>query len=77
MTTLNTATDTATVTGGDYTFKTTGALDIQIQIDAEGFSTIEGGSYSGVSDGVMTLPACQVKIINMGANSLVLARSNG
>jgi hypothetical protein len=76
MATLNTATDTARLTGGDYTFKTTGALDIQMQIDSEGFATIEGGVYAA-SDGVMTLPDCQVKIVNMGANSLVLARSNG
>ena len=73
MATLTANSDQTKVSGGDYTFKVTGALDIQIQIEDEAFSTIESGSYSVASDGVMTLPECTVKIINMGANSLILA----
>ena len=63
------------IKGGKYVFKTSGALDIQIQIGDEGFATIPDGVIAGVTTGqVIDLPICTLKVINGGANILTFSR---
>ena len=57
---------------GDYAYKTTGALDLQIQLGTEGFHTLEGGSFTGVNTGLMTLPTCTLKVINGSTFSFII-----
>ncbi len=63
------------IKGGTYVFKTSGSLDIQIQIDTEGFATIPDGVISGATTGqVLELPVCTLKVINAGTETLTYSR---
>jgi len=63
------------IVGGDYIFKPSGALDVQIQIDSEGFDTIPSGSLTAADSGiVVTLSPCELKITNAGSETLTFER---
>ena len=72
--TLTANNDTQLISGGDYSFKVDGALDLQWQLDTEGFTTIDDGSFSGAGTGVLSLPECTLKVINASTNEIVLSR---
>ena len=54
---------------GSYAYKVTGALELQIQLDGEGFSTITDGAFTAAGDGIVEFAPCDVKVINAGANT--------
>lgn len=61
--------------GGTYVFKTSAALDIQMQIENEGFATIPDGVIAGATTGqVIDLPICKIKVVNAGAGILSISR---
>ena len=60
------------ISGGDYALKVGGAMDLQWQLEDEGFSTVTDGVFTVASDVIVELPACTVKIINAGANILYI-----
>ena len=63
------------IKGGKYVFKTSGALDIQMQIDNEGFATIPDGVIAGATTGqVIDLPSCTLKVVNGSTFALTFAR---
>ena len=72
--TLTADNDTQIFSGGDYSFKVDGALDVQWQMDSEGFSTIDDGSFTAAGTGVMSLPQCTLKVINASTNAITLSR---
>ena len=75
MTTLKNNQETGIIKGGTYIFKTDGALDIQMQIDNEGFATVTDGVIAGVTTGAeIDLPVCTLKVANGSTNSLTFAR---
>lgn len=55
------------VNAGLYIFKATGALDVQVQLDEEGFNNITDGSFTGVTTGTIRLSG-EIKVVNAGAN---------
>ena len=67
--------ESANFKGGEYVFKTTGALDLQMQINDEGFDTVTDGSFSAVTDGAITLPICLLKVINASSNTITIKQS--
>ena len=75
MTTLKNDQSADIIKGGTYIFKTDGALDIQMQIDSEGFATVPDGAIVGVTTGTeIDLPVCTLKVANGSTNSLTFAR---
>ena len=60
---------------GVFVFKSTGALDIQMQIGTEGFTTITDGVLAGAEDGTMTIPDCEIQITNAGSQTLTISRT--
>jgi hypothetical protein len=74
MATLTEAGGAVRLDGGLYSYKTTGALDIQWQLNEEAFQTMKGGSYAGIDDDKMEVPPCRIKIINAGASTLEILR---
>tara|TARA_R110000782_G_C14564832_1_gene386611 strand:- start:16 stop:240 length:225 start_codon:yes stop_codon:yes gene_type:complete len=62
--------ETTSITAGDYVVKATGALNVQYQMDDEGFTTIAGASFTTAGEGLITLPICIVKCANAGSNIL-------
>ena len=63
------------IKGGDYIFKPSGALDVQVEIDGEGFDTIPDGSLTAADSGIVVrLSPCQLQITNAGAETLVIKR---
>ena len=64
----------ATVTGGAYAFKVDGALDLQWNINGEGFTTIDDGGFTASGTGVVDLPACDIKSINATTFSITLSK---
>ena len=71
--TLTANNDAEILSGGDYSFKVDGALDLQWQFGTEGFSTIDDGSFSAAGTGVLSLPQCTLKVINASTNSITLS----
>tara|TARA_R110000787_G_scaffold86785_1_gene184954 strand:+ start:30 stop:254 length:225 start_codon:yes stop_codon:yes gene_type:complete len=67
--------ETLPVIAGDYVVKTNGPLDVQYQIEDEGFSTITGASFSVATDVYIKLPICIVKCANAGANTLRIKKA--
>jgi hypothetical protein len=61
---------TTRVSPGKYALRVSGALDLQWQLESEGFNTITDGSFSAASDVTVELPICEIKVINGGANTL-------
>jgi len=60
--------------GGVYIYKTSGALDIQQQLDKEGFATVTDGVIAGAESGIIELALdSDVKVANGGANTLILS----
>ena len=64
--------ETLVLKGGNYAVKASGALDLQWQLDAEGFVTIPDGSFAGETSVIVDLPQCTIKIINASTNTLLL-----
>ena len=64
----------ASFASGQYIYKADGALDIQLQLYAEGFATVEGGGLTTAGNGVIVIDG-DIKVINAGANTLTLKRS--
>jgi|GEM_PF-2255280 len=62
-----------TVRRGRYALKVTGAMEFQWRIRGEEFTTLEAGTFSGATDVQISLPDCDVKIINAGTNVLYIA----
>lgn len=60
---------------GTFIFKASGALDIQIQLGSEGYSTVTGGVIASVQSSEIELPDCDIQITNAGAETLILSRS--
>ena len=58
--------------GGRYSFKVTGALDLQMQIATEGFTTLTDGGFTTAADGIIELPVCTLKAINATTESILL-----
>ena len=58
---------------GSYAFKADGALEIQSQFGDEVFSTMTDGVVTEASDFILKLPACALKVVNAGANSLIIS----
>ena len=67
--------DTQGFDAGIYIFKTTGALDLQWQLEAEGFSTVTNGSYSAAADGTLELPVCELKVINATTETITIKKA--
>ncbi len=55
---------------GTYSFDVTGAMELQT--DKSGtFKTLKDGTFTGVDDDIITLPSCNIRIINAGANEFI------
>ena len=75
MTTLKNDISIKIVKGGDYIFKPSGALDVQVQLDGEGFDTIPSGSLTVADSGIVVrLSPCDLQITNAGAETMTIAR---
>jgi len=75
MATLINDTPIKIVKGGDYIFKPSGGLDVQIQLDSEGFDTIPSGSLTAADSGIIVrLSPCQLQITNAGSETLTIER---
>ena len=72
MATLTANKDSTPITGGEYAFKVTGALDLQWQLSDEGFATVEDGVFTVSGSGIIDLPKCTIKIINMSTNEFII-----
>jgi len=72
MATLTANKNTTEITGGEYAFKVTGALDLQWELSGEGFDTVDDGVFSDAGSGVIDLPKCTIKIINASTNSFII-----
>lgn len=61
--------------GGVYVYKTSGALEIQQQLDDEGFATVTDGSIAGAESGLIELALnSQVRVgAGGGASTLTLS----
>ena len=64
--------ETLVVKGGNYAVKVSGPLELQWQLDDEGFATIPDGDFSAATSVIVDLPQCTIKSINAGANTLLL-----
>lgn len=64
------------VKGGDYIFKPSGALDVQQELNGEGFDTLPNGSLTAADSGVVVRLAYNSKLMitNAGAETLVISR---
>ena len=58
--------------GGDYIIKTSGALDLQWDINNSGFSLFTGSAFDSAKDVILTLPPCKIKVVNAGGNTAVI-----
>ena len=58
---------------GKYSLKVSGALDIQWQLVAEGFTTIPDGGFTAETGVSIDLPACDFKVANAGANTVTMS----
>ena len=63
--------ETISIGPGVFAFQVTGALDLQMNI-SDGFTTLSDGSFTGVSDGTIELPSCQLKAINATTETIIL-----
>jgi hypothetical protein len=60
--------------GGVYVYKTSGALEIQQELDNEGFATVTDGSIAGAESGLIELALnSRVRVFNGGASTLTLS----
>tara|TARA_R110002126_G_scaffold34517_3_gene106810 strand:+ start:2861 stop:3094 length:234 start_codon:yes stop_codon:yes gene_type:complete len=57
---------------GEYGYKSTGSLDLQIKLADEGFDTLEDGVFIGVTAGLLTIPSCWLKVINGSSASFII-----
>ena len=57
---------------GNYVFKTTGALDVLMQYDTEGFDQTTNGSFTAASSGHIILPDCVLKVSNGAGHTIRL-----
>ena len=75
MTTLINDVPITIVKGGDYIFKPSGGLNVQIQLASEGFDTIPEGALTAADSGVVVrLSPCQLQISGAGSETMVIER---
>jgi hypothetical protein len=61
------------ITSGTYTLKATGALTIQWDLnDGTGFSEITDGKFTAARSALAVLPACTIRIVGAGTNTLTI-----
>jgi len=75
MTTLKNDAPFEGLNNGTFVYKASGALDIQIQINDEGYDTVTDGVIGAAGTGIIKLPDCDIQITNAGAETLIISRT--